>query len=219
MNRIRGLFGASLLLPVVTLCSFPQAFAEEGGAVSSRECPYSCRTEGLPQDRCRDWREGDRCFIEDMRGAEPRGRPDDRSGADGAGAARCRSLSRYDVQSPRVEVVNIKPTGNVFEDNVRVEGAIEGACIQEAGYYEDGRLVERIPVQTTSDFQRFEFGVKAKRNRNPEVRVYNVFGARDTFNVAESLSHERGRGRYDDSSDRNGREPRDWSPIDELLGR
>ena len=34
------------------------------GKVTKKPCPYSCRTEGIPKNKCRDWKEGGLCVIE-----------------------------------------------------------------------------------------------------------------------------------------------------------
>jgi hypothetical protein len=39
------------------------AFAE----VSSKPCPYSCNSQGLSRDTCKDWREGNTCFVENLK--------------------------------------------------------------------------------------------------------------------------------------------------------
>ncbi|MCB9030717.1 MAG: hypothetical protein H6619_06655 [Deltaproteobacteria bacterium] len=39
------------------------SFAE----VSSRTCPYTCKTQGIEKNHCKDWREGNTCYIDDLR--------------------------------------------------------------------------------------------------------------------------------------------------------
>ena len=34
------------------------------GKVTKKPCPYSCRTEGISKNKCRDWKEGGLCVIE-----------------------------------------------------------------------------------------------------------------------------------------------------------
>ena len=36
------------------------------GLVTSSSCPYNCRLAGLPRESCREWTDGDKCYIEDM---------------------------------------------------------------------------------------------------------------------------------------------------------
>lgn len=33
--------------------------------IYSRYCPFSCSTEGINKNHCRDWREGNTCFVQD----------------------------------------------------------------------------------------------------------------------------------------------------------
>ncbi len=35
--------------------------------VRERDCPYSCATENIERSVCRDWRNNDKCYIEDLR--------------------------------------------------------------------------------------------------------------------------------------------------------
>lgn len=37
------------------------------GRITSRPCPYKCSLVGIPKSHCRDWREGNVCYIEDLR--------------------------------------------------------------------------------------------------------------------------------------------------------
>jgi len=37
------------------------------GAVFAHYCPFSCSTQGIPREHCRDWRQGDVCYVEDVR--------------------------------------------------------------------------------------------------------------------------------------------------------
>jgi hypothetical protein len=48
----------------------------EHGLVQSRRCPFSCSTQGIAKDHCRDWRQGDTCFVEDTRTRTSALRPD-----------------------------------------------------------------------------------------------------------------------------------------------
>jgi len=39
---------------------------------SNRRCPFSCRTEGISKDHCRDWRHGNICYVQDTWGGRAR---------------------------------------------------------------------------------------------------------------------------------------------------
>jgi hypothetical protein len=82
-----------------------------------------------------------------------------------------------------VEIFEVRKTGNVFGDKVKVRGAVEGVCISEAGLFEEGRLVTRIPTAVGPSFQRFEFEVTSHLAYAPEIRVYNTAGGRDIAGV------------------------------------
>lgn len=91
--------------------------------------------------------------------------------------------SRRDLPRPRVEIHDVRRTGNVFGDKVKVRGVIEGVCISEAGLFEEGRLVRSIPTASGPRFQRFEFEVTTHLGYAPEVRAYNTAGGRDVAGV------------------------------------
>lgn len=90
---------------------------------------------------------------------------------------------RRGLPRPRVEIYEVRRTGNVFGDKVKVRGAIEGVCITEAGLFEEGRLVKPIPTAIGPRFQRFEFEVTTHLGYAPEVRAYNTAGDRDIAGV------------------------------------
>lgn len=52
---------AALVLAILFVA--PPLLAE----VTSRPCPYSCKTEGIVKSQCKDWREGNTCYVEDLR--------------------------------------------------------------------------------------------------------------------------------------------------------
>lgn len=219
-----------LLLGAFALATSASAASADSikGNVSSSACPHSCQTQGIPKNQCRDWREGNTCYVEDLRaqstaalgsamGSEPV--------ADvSRGNQECQRLQSTEVRSPAIEVDKIKGTGNVFGDKVRVRGSIEGACIVEAGYYEDGKRVQPIGVNTTPEFRRYDFDLKASGGKNPEIRVYNVFGDRDVYDINNSRAYRdrddenRARARYDFDKDTDVA-PAQPSVIDRLLGR
>lgn len=165
-----------LSLSLIQLISITSVtHASPAGEVTARPCPHSCQTMGLKKKRCRDWREGDTCYVEDLtRSARPTTAPRPPAAA----ASGCDGISRADVAPPYITLTKEKPSGGMFSQKVRVEGEIEGRCLQEAGIYEDGRLKFPIPVVTTSEFRRFAFNERVDGDDRPEVRAYTVFGDR-----------------------------------------
>lgn len=57
---------SSVVLLVLAISAI--AYAE----VSSRSCPYSCQTEGIAKRNCKDWKQGNTCFIDDLRKKKPK---------------------------------------------------------------------------------------------------------------------------------------------------
>lgn len=55
----------SIILILAIFSSSP-AFAEKKGEITSAPCPYSCKSKGLSKSKCKDWREGNTCFVEDL---------------------------------------------------------------------------------------------------------------------------------------------------------
>jgi hypothetical protein len=153
--------------------------AQNRGRTTSAPCPHSCATQGIPKNACRDWREGKVCFVEDLR-FPPQGQS---SGEVGVDQSQCRNLVGSRIARPRVRIDRVKPTGNVFGDKVKVEGTIEGVCISEAGLFEDGDKKEEIRVTMVPEFRRYEFEVRTKINRDPEIRVYNIAGDSDEESI------------------------------------
>ena len=51
-------------ITAISLASFSSPLFAE---ITSSNCPYSCRTQGIPKNVCKDWKENGRCFIDDLR--------------------------------------------------------------------------------------------------------------------------------------------------------
>lgn len=195
------------------------AYADRRGEVTSRPCPYSCRTQGIPKKDCKDWRQGNVCFIEDLRRppAAPSSGPPPSGGYTPPssyqpppyqppapayhGSGECEGLDRRDIPEPRVDIERVGGTGNIFGDKYKVRGSVEGVCVAEAGLFEDGRKVQDIPIVTKRSFQRFEFEFKTRLSKDPEIRVYNTAGDRDIAPVSPEGDR---RDRDDDRDDRDG---------------
>lgn len=105
--------------------------------------------------------------------------------ADSDIARRCRR-GRY--QPPRIEIGEVRASGGLFSGKYRISGAVHGTCVQEAGYFENGRLKERIEFPLDDNFQRREFQVRVKSGNNGELRVYSTTGHEDIVYVDEEIS-------------------------------
>ncbi|MCB0334127.1 MAG: hypothetical protein KDD55_11545 [Bdellovibrionales bacterium] len=53
----------SLTLSLVLVLFPTTTFAE----VTSQSCPYSCKSRGLSHDHCKDWKQGNTCFVDDLK--------------------------------------------------------------------------------------------------------------------------------------------------------
>ena len=254
MNYLRLLIA---LIVSIALINIPMTYAQSQGLVTSRACPYSCKSAGLKKGKCRDWREGNRCFVEDLtkkpakqvasntvqrgyvtytscphscktvglaknvcrdwqRGrtcyvedltrtpsskpvpirppSPPKPAPPPSYGTD-ADVRACRELDRLRIAPPRVDIRKIRRSGNFFQSKFRAFGSIEGICLVEAALFEDGRKIRDIRIRTIPEFRRYEFDVQFDRGDEPEIRVYNINGDRDVFDLYEG---EREDDRYND---------------------
>lgn len=86
---------------------------------------------------------------------------------------------------PRIEVEEARPSGGLFSDKQKISGNVIGACIEEAGYFESGRLKERIDIPYTSSFKRYEFRIGVRTGRNGELRVYTTQGDEERVSIDE----------------------------------
>lgn len=136
----------------------------------------------MKPDRCRDWREGETCFVEDTLV------PDTALKA-APSATRLRQMEKvreisscserhFTLPSPRIAISEWQRSGNTLTSEVKVRGYIEGRCISEAGYYENGQLKERISFTEKPERTRFPFILKGSLSPadKPEVRATNRNG-------------------------------------------
>lgn len=70
--RKRGAVTAVIAAIVLPLGSAAEQPAAVRSGVSSRACPYSCASAGLSRRDCQEWRNGDLCYVQDLRKAEVR---------------------------------------------------------------------------------------------------------------------------------------------------
>lgn len=181
----------SLIICVLTAV-IPEGAAQKRGQVISKPCPHSCSTLGLSKSKCRDWREGNTCYVEDL--TKPPVAPNVEAGAinnespaqeEGSDTQACSGVSRDEISKPYINVDQRKAAGNFFGGEERVRGSIEGICLVEAGCFEEGRKVKTIPITTTRQFGRYEFECKLNTGKTPEIRAYNSIGERDIATIAD----------------------------------
>ena len=222
----------SYLIPfaAVVLClSFPSTlFADSSGRVTSARCPHSCKSLGIPKSQCRDWRRGNRCYVEDLR---PTSRHEVRRPRNARhwrypwtpnnydnhytsyphypDRFSCSRASRHELERPRIRIDDIDRVG-WFSDRIEVEGEISGRCIREAAYYENGRKVRSLDTKTRDSFGTFEFDFRADPDRRPEIRAYNTAGELTVYRLSERRDCDDDR-RYDDPYyGTDYRYPNDW---------
>lgn len=121
-----------------------------------------------------------------------------RDSDDDAGAIeRCRRTRK--LRRPRIETGRLRQSGGLFSGKYRLEGSIYGSCIEEAGYFEDGRLKEQFRFPLDDRHQRREFEVQVRSGRNGEIRVFNTRGDEESIAIDELIkdsSEQSGEGAF-----------------------
>ncbi len=97
---------------------------------------------------------------------------------------RCR---RERVRRPRIEIGRVRATGGVFSGKFKVSGSIYGACVQEAGYFEEGRMKEEIHFPLDDRYNRQEFEITGRSGRRGEIRVFTTDGSDDILSIDDEL--------------------------------
>lgn len=100
---------------------------------------------------------------------------------------RCR---RANISRPRVEIDEIRPTGGLFSGKYKVEGTVLGVCVVEAGYYENGRLKEKIDIPLNDVFSRGSFELRVRSGQNGKIRVFTTDGQEDTAVIDDEVSNQ-----------------------------
>lgn len=108
----------------------------------------------------------------------------DSSRDENAVKSRCR---RTRIKDPKIKLGRMRKSGGIFSGKYRVDGSIRGNCINEAGYYEDGRLKEKITFPFDDSFRREEFNVRVRSGREGEIRAYTTDGREEVIDVDELI--------------------------------
>ena len=93
---------------------------------------------------------------------------------------RCQEIN---PRRPDFNIRGVYPSGREAE----VSGTLEGECIDEAGYYEDGRLRERISFPFADRMERRDFRVRIDPNSRGELRAYTKGGEREVLPVDDIM--------------------------------
>ncbi len=219
---------ASLAVVAYFLVVVPAAWADRHGEITSDDCPYSCTTEGIPLSDCRDWRNGNICFVEDLRKpssfpgvivprTDPSRRRERPPGARDPDLeyrrerdqlrtpelAACDQLNPNDITRPKIFIERVVPKSLRTGNKMTILGAIEGVCLVEGGYFENGERVQNFPVVSEREFNRFPFELRTDGRFKAEIRVYNSAGKSDIIEIRPNgaYKHLRQESMGDHSSD------------------
>jgi len=94
------------------------------------------------------------------------------------------------LTAPEIEVAQIRQSGGLFSGKRRVSGSIKGACIEEAGYYEEGKLKNSFEIPFQNRFRRSQFEVQITSGKNGEIRVLTFDGTEEVIRVDELISRQ-----------------------------
>lgn len=94
------------------------------------------------------------------------------------------------IRYPRIEFGNFKSSGGLFSGKYRMNGSVFAACVEEAGYYENGRRVQSIDFPRSDRAQRVEFRVKVRTGRNGQIRVYQSNGHVESISVDDEIQRQ-----------------------------
>ncbi len=107
---------------------------------------------------------------------------------DTSAAGRCRRAKR--VQAPKIEIGKVEATGGLFSGKYHISGSLFGSCIEEAGYFENAKLKQKIEFPLTDTVKRVEFKVNTKTGKNGEIRIYSTTGQESIEFVDEIVARE-----------------------------
>ncbi|MCB0345223.1 MAG: hypothetical protein KDD66_08890 [Bdellovibrionales bacterium] len=110
------------------------------------------------------------------------------SGSNSGSNSRDEDYCKYErIKSPRVEIGEMRASGGLFSGKYRVNGEVFGQCIEEAGYYENGRLQQKFDVPFDSGFKRVQFETKVRSGRDGEIRVLATDGSEDKILIDDEI--------------------------------
>ena len=187
-----------LILILFTFCV--KANAQQFGRVSSAPCPYGCQTLGLDNTKCREWKKAGRCYVHDFtKGRQPTPISKTNETKNGARVIdrkmieSCKFIDPYYITTPRVNITSVAQPGPYFRGTYQVKGSVDGTCIVDASYFEDGELIKSLPVITSRSFHRFTFELSVPPDKIAEIRSYNVYNQRaskriDTTNATNPIN-------------------------------
>lgn len=94
----------------------------------------------------------------------------------------------HGLRKPRIEISSITPSGSGrYHEGYRIEGAVYGACLSNAGFYESGRLVEKFNTEVTIRPKKIDFTATAVLDKRGEIRVSTIDGSEDRVYLDDEI--------------------------------
>jgi hypothetical protein len=98
--------------------------------------------------------------------------------------SRCRDAR---IRRPQIDIGRVRSSGGMLSSKYRLEGSIYGNCIEEAGYFENGRMKEEMSFPLDDRYQRQEFRVQVRSGMRGEIRAYTTDGRIEVIDVDEQI--------------------------------
>lgn len=92
------------------------------------------------------------------------------------------------LKKPLIEVSDKEARGGLFSGKYRLYGSIFAACVNEAGYYERGKLKDKLDFPLSSDYERRSFEFKVRSGRGGAIKVYSANGEVESLSVDDMLN-------------------------------
>ena len=101
-------------------------------------------------------------------------------------ARKCDRKRRLRV--PEIEIEDVDSTGGLFSGKYRIKGSIMGACIEEAGYFEKGRLKQSFDYPFSDRYKRENFRIKVRSGKRGEIRILSYDGGEERLFVDDIIN-------------------------------
>lgn len=85
----------------------------------------------------------------------------------------CKTINPQFLTKPKITITSFtRPS--LLSKTYHVEGYIDGVCVREAGYYENGERLIKFPLKTSRAYSKYPFKLDVKLENKPEIRAFNV---------------------------------------------
>jgi hypothetical protein len=88
---------------------------------------------------------------------------------------------------PQIRLVSVTAITGLSTGRYRLQGIVEGNCIEEAGYYESGQLVEVIGIRMDDNTVSDGFTVIVRSDHDGEIRARSSDGSMATLKVDQAI--------------------------------